>query len=119
MDGTNTSTLVESKLTWPLALALDVPARRLYWCDSKLRSVDSISLNGRDRQLVRTFTDLDTPTTVALHDNLLYVNTQSGTLYQLNKFGQGSMTALAQGLRRPVGLVVYQQQEQQAPEGNV
>lgn len=119
LDGTNTSTLVESKLKWPLALALDTPSRRLYWCDSKLRRVDSISLSGRDRQLVWKFTSRDTPITVASHENFLYVNTQSGTLYRLNKFGQGPPTALAHGLRRPVGLVVYQQQHQYAPEGNV
>ena len=117
LDGTNQSTLARRKLKWPLGLALDVPARRLYWCDSKLRLVDSISLDGRDRQLIKTFTERETPNTIALHENFLYVTTQSGTLYRLNKFGQGPLTALAHGLRRPMGLVVYQQQQQQQPTG--
>lgn len=117
MDGTNRSILVRSKLKWPIALALDAPARRLYWCDSKLRRVVSVSVSGRDRQLVRKFRERDTPISVALHESFLYVTTESGTLYQLNKFGQGPMTALARGLKRPAGLVVYQQQQQHAPEG--
>ena len=119
MDGTNRSTLVQSKIKWPLGLALDAPARRLYWCDSKLRRVDSVTLDGRDRQFVTKFTEREAPITVAIHENFLYVTTQSGTLYRLNKFGQGPLTAVARGLRRPVGLAVYQQQQQYAPSGKL
>lgn len=119
MDGTNRSTLVQSKIKWPLGLALDAPARRLYWCDSKLRRVDSVTLDGRDRQFVTKFTEGDAPITVAIHENFLYVTTQSGTLYRLNKFGKGPLTAVARGLRRPVGLVVCQQQQQYAPSGKL
>lgn len=119
MDGTNRSTLVRNRLKWPLGLALDAPAQRLYWCDSKLRSVDSISLDGRDRRLLRKFTARDTPTTIALHENVLYGTTRSGMLYRLNKFGQGPLTVVARGLRRPVFLVVFQQQQQHVPRGNV
>lgn len=119
MEGTNRSILVQDKLRWPVGLALDAPARRLYWCDSKLRRVESIGLNVRDRRLVRHFVISDMPTTIALHENFLYVTVQSGKLYRLNKFGQGPLTVLAHGLRRPVGLAVYQQQQQYVPNGNV
>lgn len=119
MEGTNRSILVQDKLRWPVGLALDAPARRLYWCDSKLRRVESIGLNVRDRHLVRQFVISDMPTTIALHENFLYVTVQSGKLYRLNKFGQGPLTVLAHGLRRPVGLAVYQQQQQYVPNGSV
>lgn len=119
MEGTNRSILVQDKLKWPVGLALDAPARRLYWCDSKLRRVESIGLNVRDRHLVRQFVISDMPTTIALHENFLYVTVQSGKLYRSNKFGQGPLTVLAHGLRRPVGLAVYQQQQQYVPNGNV
>lgn len=119
MEGRNRSVLVQNKLNWPIGLALDVPARRLYWCDSKLRRVESVTLDGRDRHLVREFVDSDKPTTIALHENFLYVTVQSGKLYKLNKFGQGPLTVLAHGLRRPVGLAVYQQQQQYVPNGIV
>ena len=81
--------------------------------------MDSVTLDGRDRQFVTKFTERDAPITVAIHENVLYVTTQSGTLYRLNKFGQGPLTAVARGLRRPVGLVVYQQQQQYAPSGKL
>lgn len=119
MEGRNRSVLVQNKLNWPIGLALDVPARRLYWCDSKLRRVESVALDGRDRHLVREFVDSDKPTTIALHENFLYVTVQSGKLYKLNKFGQGPLTVLAHGLRRSVGLAVYQQQQQYVPNGIV
>ena len=117
MDGTRRGFLVLAKLKWPISLALDSPASRLYWCDSKLKSVESISINEPDRLTVRKFTDGDTPVNVALHENKLYIITQSGTLYVFNKFGKGPLTALARGLKRPVGLVVYQQQHQSKQQG--
>ena len=117
MDGTRRGFLVLSKLKWPISLALDSPASRLYWCDSKLKSVESISINQTDRLSVRKFTGGDTPVNVALHENNLYIITQSGTLYLLNKFGKGQLTVLARGLKRPVGLVVYQQQHQSKQKG--
>ena len=119
MQGRNLSTLVQEKVYWPVGLALDAPAKRLYWCDSKLRRVESVTLDGRDRHLVRQFTESDMPTTIALHENFLYVTVQSGKLYRLNKFGQGPLTVLAHGLRRPVGLAVYQEQQQYVPRGIV
>ena len=119
MEGRNLSTLVQNKLKWPIGLALDAPAKRLYWCDSKLRLVESVSLDGRDRHVVRQFADSDMPTKIALHENFLYVTVQSGKLYRLNKFGQGPLTVLAHGLRRPVGLAVYQQQQQYVLKGKV
>lgn len=119
MEGRNLSALVQIKLKWPVGLALDAPAKRLYWCDAKLRLVESVTLDGRDRHLVREFADSDMPATIALHENFLYVTVQSGKLYRLNKFGQGPLTVLAHGLRRPVGLAVYQQQQQHVPSGKI
>lgn len=115
MDRRNHTILVQDKLQWPVGLALDAPARRLYWCDSKLRRVESVSMDGRDRKLVREFKDNEIPATIALHENFVYVTVRSGKLYRLNKFGQGPLTVLVHGLRRPVGLVVLQQQQQHVP----
>ena len=119
MEGTKRSIVVQDKLKWPVGLALDAPAKRLYWCDSKLKRVESISLDLRDRHLIWQFVNSDLPTTIALHENFLYVTVESGKLYRLNKFGQGPLTVLAHGLKRPVGLAVYQQQQQYVPSGNV
>ena len=119
MEGTKRSIMVQDKLKWPVGLALDAPAKRLYWCDSKLKHVESISLDLRDRHLIWQFVNTDMPTTIALHENFVYVTVQSGKLYRLNKFGQVSPTVLAHGLKRPIGLAVYQQQQQYVPNGNV
>ncbi|KAL1115239.1 hypothetical protein AAG570_007270 [Ranatra chinensis] len=44
MDGSRQKTLVERGVVWPTGLAVDQPTGRLYWCDSKTRTIDSVSL---------------------------------------------------------------------------
>lgn len=117
MEGGNRTILVQDRIKWPVGLALDVPAKRIYWCDSKTRRVESVNLDGLDRKLVRRFTSNDIPVTIALHENFVYVTVQAGKLYKLNKFGQGPLTVLVHGLKRPVGLVVLQKQQQHVPRG--
>ena len=55
MDGKNVRTLVDHNLQWPVGLAIDYPARRLYWADSKTNNVETVKLDGSDRQLVKHF----------------------------------------------------------------
>ena len=54
MDGANRKHLVTS-VHWPTGLAIDYPARRLYWVDPKTLSLESILLTGQDKHLVRSF----------------------------------------------------------------
>ena len=46
MDGSDQRVFVESKVLWPTSLAVDYPARRLYWSDLKLRTVNTVLLDG-------------------------------------------------------------------------
>ena len=55
LDGSGLRPLVESKVLWPTSLAIDYPNSRLYWTDLKLRTIDSILLNGSQRKLVKKF----------------------------------------------------------------
>jgi hypothetical protein len=55
MDGTGRRTLVDTMVQWPTGLAIDYPARRLYWTDPKAYTVESVDLNGQDRQVIRRF----------------------------------------------------------------
>lgn len=54
MDGNGRKILVDT-VSWPTGLAVDYPARRLYWADPKALAIDSILLDGRGRQLVHKF----------------------------------------------------------------
>jgi hypothetical protein len=56
MDGSERRTLVDKMVQWPTGLAIDYPARRLYWTDPKALTVSSVDLEGKDRHLVKKFT---------------------------------------------------------------
>lgn len=55
MDGSERQSLVDKMVQWPTGLAIDYPARRLYWTDPKAHTVSSVNMKGRDRQLVKRF----------------------------------------------------------------
>jgi len=55
MDGTGRRALVDTMVQWPTGLAIDYPARRLYWTDPKAYTIESVNLNGQDRQVIRRF----------------------------------------------------------------
>lgn len=51
MDGSNPTVLVEDGLVWPNALALDLPADRLYWLDAHTDEAHTARLDGSDRKV--------------------------------------------------------------------
>lgn len=51
MDGSYHDVVVMDELVWPNALALDLPAGRLYWMDARTDKAFSIRLNGTDRKV--------------------------------------------------------------------
>lgn len=53
MDGSNRKVIVSTKLYWPNGLALDRPAKRLYFADARLDYIDYCNYDGSGRtQLV-------------------------------------------------------------------
>lgn len=55
MDGRLNRPLVVSNILAPAGLAIDYPTRRLYWADVKTNKVETVKLDGSDRQLVKHF----------------------------------------------------------------
>lgn len=51
MDGTDIVTLQTDNLTWPNALALDVPAKKLYWMDVTTKRVEQFDLQKSSRKV--------------------------------------------------------------------
>ena len=52
MDGTLREATITTKIYWPNGLALDVPAKRIYFADSKLDFIDFCNYDGTGRQQV-------------------------------------------------------------------
>lgn len=55
MDGNKRKPLVVGGIVWPTGLAVDHPAERLYWSDPKTQMIESVTFNGRDRHVVKRF----------------------------------------------------------------
>ena len=47
-----TRCIVQDKLYWPAGLAVDAPARRIYWSDSKMQTISSCEYDGTNRRIV-------------------------------------------------------------------
>ncbi|KAF6200224.1 hypothetical protein GE061_006527 [Apolygus lucorum] len=54
LDGSSRTLLVGDHLGWPNNLALDIPARRVYWCDAKTDKIEVVSYDGTDRKEIIT-----------------------------------------------------------------
>lgn len=55
MDGSRSRHLVTDGIFAPAGLAIDYPTRRLYWADMKANRIETVKLDGSDRQLVKSF----------------------------------------------------------------
>ncbi|NWZ19276.1 LRP4 protein, partial [Asarcornis scutulata] len=53
MDGSRRRVLLAQGLGWPTALALDLPASRIFWLDEKLSSLGSARLDGTDVRVLQ------------------------------------------------------------------
>ncbi|XP_014248480.1 low-density lipoprotein receptor-related protein 6 isoform X2 [Cimex lectularius] len=50
LDGSMRTLLVHDHLGWPNGIALDHPAKKLYWCDAKTDKIEVINYDGTDRK---------------------------------------------------------------------
>ena len=92
MDGTWRRILIENDVLYPTGLAIDYPARRLYWADPKTGTIESTSLEGKDRVVIRRFRMLleDKPFKLdVFEDSIFLVMHQHHSIARLDKFGQG------------------------------
>uniref|UniRef100_A0A182PBK9 EGF-like domain-containing protein n=1 Tax=Anopheles epiroticus TaxID=199890 RepID=A0A182PBK9_9DIPT len=71
MDGSEQQVLISDGVHWPNGLTLDWPNDRLYWIDAKLKRIESIHLDGRDRVVVLTDV-LKHPFSIAVFNDRLY-----------------------------------------------
>lgn len=51
MDGTNHDVVAMNGIVWPNAMALDLPAGRLYWLDASTDQAFSIKLDGTEQKV--------------------------------------------------------------------
>lgn len=54
MDGSERTTLATEGVFWPNGLAIDYPAKRIYWADAKHHVIESCNYDGSERRKVIT-----------------------------------------------------------------
>lgn len=94
MDGSQKRRFIFENIEFASGLAIDYPSRRLYWCDIRKATVETVNLEGRDRQIIRIFDGIDSltqlvvsPVKLDIFEDDLYVTMSNQTIYKLNKFG--------------------------------
>lgn len=65
MDGMHSQQLVTDNILAPAGLAIDYPTNRLYWADMKANKIETVKLDGTNRQLVKHFS----------HGQMLFLDT--------------------------------------------
>lgn len=123
MDGSSAKIFLSDRLEWPTGLSLDLPAKRVYWADTKQRSINSISMDGSQRTMILSrFTSpiVDYPFSIDVFEDYLYgVTWRSNILFKMNKFGKGIVELIASDLKilDGRGLRVLQDQKHIIPKG--
>lgn len=86
MDGSNAMVFVGDDVNWPNGITLDWPNDRLYWVDAKLKTIESIGLDGKNRRKVIEGV-LKHPYGIAVFENDIYWSDwKTKSIQKCNKF---------------------------------
>ncbi|XP_060527930.1 putative vitellogenin receptor [Cylas formicarius] len=86
MDGTGHKAFLRDNIYWPNGLALDKPNERLYWCDAKKMTLESIRLDGTDRRIVLEGIAKHPFAIAVFEDRLFWSDWETHSIQICNKF---------------------------------
>lgn len=111
MDGDRRKMLVAERIASPSALTVDYAMEHtVYWSDSKLDTIEAISLAGTNRRVILRGRSLKHPIALDVFENNLYWTAQqTGELVRQDKFGRGVPHVIVKNLPNPGGVRVYHQ----------
>lgn len=97
--------MIVNNLLWPTSLAVDYATKRLYWCDPKTSTIESVDFDGKNRHVIKHFDNTSTirPYKLEVFEDNLFVSTyHKHDVIRMNKFGVGYPVYLAHSLTRYV-----------------
>ncbi|XP_021948531.2 low-density lipoprotein receptor-related protein 1 isoform X4 [Folsomia candida] len=111
-DGSGRKVIVHSLR--PTGLAIDYPAQRLYFTDMRSLTIESTTLEGKDRQIVKRFPPgwLKPFKLDVFEDTLYFTNYTSNKILRLNKFGKNNVSDITYGVVKASDVVLIQQYKQ-------
>lgn len=109
MDGTHSRSIVSEAAYKASGVAVDVIAKRVYWCDSLLDYIETVDYDGGHRIMVLRGQQVPSPSRLALFENRVYWTdaTKQGIM-SVDKFeGSSSIETIfkAKDVREPKGVI--------------
>lgn len=109
MDGTNRSTIINTKIYWPNGLALDIANKRIYFADSKLDFIDTCLYDGSKRiQVLASSHYLLHPHSLTLFEDTMYwTDRQLNRVLSAHKFYGVNQTVVSHLISQPLSIHVH------------
>ena len=109
MDGTERSTIINTKIYWPNGLALDIANKRVYFADSKLDFIDSCLYDGTGRiQVLADSHYLLHPHSLTLFEDTMYwTDRQLNRVLSAHKFHGSNQTVVSHLISQPLSIHVH------------
>ncbi|XP_071103874.1 low-density lipoprotein receptor-related protein 2-like [Haliotis cracherodii] len=107
LDGQNLSlSYITEKMGWPNALAIDYDMNRLWWADAHLDIIESINLDGTNRQTV--IEGVPHPFAMTIFEEIMYwTDWNHLTIEYANKLTGANHTVLRNITHRPMDIHIY------------
>lgn len=109
MDGTHATSIVSEAAYKASGVAVDVIAKRVYWCDSLLDYIETVDYDGGHRVMVLRGQMVPSPSRLALFENrVFWTDATKQGIMSVDKFaGQSSIQSIykAKDIREPKAIV--------------
>ncbi|XP_033028898.1 low-density lipoprotein receptor [Lacerta agilis] len=109
LNGVDSFPLVKEGILWPNGITLDLANQRLYWVDSKLHSISSVDVNGRNRKTILVNEDkLAHPFAITVfEDKVFWTDVMNEAIFSANRLTGSDIVKVAGDLYSPQDLTLF------------
>ncbi|KAI7807270.1 low-density lipoprotein receptor [Triplophysa rosa] len=109
LNGADRTPLVTDNIAWPNGITLDMLNQRLYWVDSKMHTLSSISVTGGERHtIIYDEQKLLHPLSLTVfEEKVFWTDVSNNGIWSANRETGRDVTAVAQHLQSPGDIVLY------------
>ena len=120
LDGSNDTILLEDEIEHISSMVVDIPSNRLFWADKKKSTVESVCLEhpldaAQRVTAISSHTNKKFKNPIAIdvfEDDVYGLTSDGGSLFKVNKFGEGEMEKIKEELPKASILKMFQENKQ-------